>query len=238
MSSPNSVLARTANPFWVAAGTTLLVTALAYGLPRSYGATGVGLGFLLATHLLVLRGDDGAEARRYGVALGGLMEPEPIVWRRVLRESTRALGWTLLCAAAIFPPFWLGFLAWFGPRAGFAPSTLLRVLEQEGLGQLLVVALPEEAFYRGYLQTALEERWPSKHKLFGAPMGPAVLVTSVIFAVGHVLTRPNPERLGVFFPSLLFGWLRARTGGIGAAVLLHAASNLLVRWLEYGYGVR
>ena len=44
----------------------------------------------------------------------------------------------------------------------------------------------------------------------------AILVTSVIFALGHVATLPYAARLAVFFPSLLFGLLRARTGGIGA----------------------
>jgi membrane protease YdiL (CAAX protease family) len=30
----------------------------------------------------------------------------------------------------------------------------------------------------------------------------------------------------VFFPALLFGWVRAWRGGIGAALALHASSNL------------
>ena len=48
-------------------------------------------------------------------------------------------------------------------------------------------------------------------------------MTSALFALGHVATEFHPNRLGVFFPSLLFGWLRARTGGIGAAVVLSRA---------------
>ncbi|HJL19019.1 MAG TPA: glutamic-type intramembrane protease, partial [Sandaracinaceae bacterium LLY-WYZ-13_1] len=34
---------------------------------------------------------------------------------------------------------------------------------------------------------------------------------------------------------LLFGWLRAWRGGIGAAMLLHAMSNVLAEILEEGW---
>jgi membrane protease YdiL (CAAX protease family) len=43
--------------------------------------------------------------------------------------------------------------------------------------------------------------------------------------------------LSVFFPSLLFGWLRARTGGIGASVFFHALCNLFAAYLARSYGL-
>ena len=42
----------------------------------------------------------------------------------------------------------------------------------------------------------------------------------------------QPWRLATFFPGLLFGWLRARTGGVAAPAVAHALSNLLVLFLE------
>jgi membrane protease YdiL (CAAX protease family) len=45
-----------------------------------------------------------------------------------------------------------------------------------------------------------------------------------------------PARLAVFFPALLFGWLRARTGGIGASVCFHAICNVYSQLLGRGYG--
>ncbi len=36
--------------------------------------------------------------------------------------------------------------------------------------------------------------------------------------IGHFLTIHAPERLAVFFPSLVFGFLRSRTKGIGAGL--------------------
>jgi membrane protease YdiL (CAAX protease family) len=95
------------------------------------------------------------------------------------------------------------------------------------LAQLLVVALPEEYFFRGYLQTRLEARWPSRRRLLGAAVGRALVVTSALFALGHLLVDGNGLRLAVFFPALLFGWLRNATGSILAGVLFHAASNLV-----------
>lgn len=97
------------------------------------------------------------------------------------------------------------------------------------LVQLLLVALPEEVFYRGYLQTRLDAVFPRTRRLFGVEIHPASLFwTSALFALGHFLVIPHPQRLAVFFPSLLFGWLRAAGGGVAAGVLYHAACNLLV----------
>jgi membrane protease YdiL (CAAX protease family) len=97
--------------------------------------------------------------------------------------------------------------------------------------------LPEEAFFRGYLQTELETALPPKRKLFGAGIGLALLLTSALFAFGHLATDLHVNRLGVFFPSLLFGWLRTRTGGIGASVLFHAACNVFASFLAESYGL-
>ena len=77
------------------------------------------------------------------------------------------------------------------------------------LGQLLLVALPEEVFYRGYLQSRLEMRFPKKSRFLGVMISwPALLWTSTIFAIGHILTVPHPARLAVSFkPSI---WVDAK----------------------------
>lgn len=213
---------------------TLVVTVLSYALPAAEQASGVGLAFLLATYLLVLRRDNAA-VRRHGLALGGLFESEPLSPRRLARATAGAFGWALGVALLVFPAFWFGWVAWWNPEAGFAPAAPSSVWE-DSLGQLLVIALPEEAFYRGYLQSALDEAWPKRLRVLGAEIGPSLLVTSALFALGHLATDFDANRLAVFFPSLLFGWLRARTGGIGASVLLHAFANLFAAYLARSYG--
>ncbi len=100
------------------------------------------------------------------------------------------------------------------------------------LDQLLVVALPEEFFYRGYLQTRLRHAWGrGRFLLLGVPVGAAFWLTQALFAVGH-LGEFHPWRLSVFLPAILFGWLRERTGSIGAGIIVHAFCNLLLMVLE------
>ncbi len=67
-------------------------------------------------------------------------------------------------------------------------------------------------------------------------IGPSLVIGAAIFAIGHVVTIRSPARLGVFFPALAFGWLRARTGGIGAGVVFHAYCNIYSEMLGRGYG--
>jgi membrane protease YdiL (CAAX protease family) len=218
----------------VAAAVTLLATALSYFLPDSWAATGVGFTFLGATYWLVVYPEDDPERLRlFGLSLGGLLESGPISPPRLLRSTLVAIAHALAAALIIYPCFWLGFRIWWKVGA-FHPAPLAAVFS-DALGQLLVIALPEEAFYRGYLQTSLERDLGKTISIFGTKVGWGLVLTSAIFAVGHLFTELNPARLAVFFPSLIFGFLRARTGGIGASVLFHAMCNLFSAYLLHSY---
>ncbi|WP_437754405.1 myxosortase MrtC [Sorangium sp. So ce1389] len=215
-----------------AAITTAAVTAVSYAAPKSYAGTLVGLTFLAATFWLVLRYDE-TTIRAHGLSLGGILEPVPLSAARLAGAALRAVAWAALVAAIVFPPFWLGYRLYWGVTS---PFVLRPPSADEVAAQLLVIALPEEAFFRGYLQSALDRVFPPRVRVLGATLGPAWLISAAIFALGHVLTILHPARLAVFFPALLFGWLRARTGGIGAPLLFHAACNLFSLTLATGYG--
>ena len=222
-------------PLVVALATTAVCALFAHApVLRDYAGTLIGLTFLAVTYALVLR-HDAATIRRYGLGFGGLFEPEPIDVRRLARDALGALAWAVAFALAVFPVFWIGWLRWWKPESGFAPADV-SVLRDGALTQFFAIALPEEAFYRGYLQSALDDAWPARIRVFGAAVGPALVVTSALFALGHVATEYHPNRLGVFFPSLVFGWLRAKTGGIGAPVVFHALCNLFADYLAKSYG--
>lgn len=105
------------------------------------------------------------------------------------------------------------------------------------IDQTFVVALPEEFFYRGYLQTRLRDAWPQGRVFFGARLGPAFWLTALLFALGH-LAIFEVWRLAVFFPALLFAWMRERTGSVVGAALFHAAANLLVQVLDASFFAR
>lgn len=222
-------------PLLAAAITTAVVTAVSYLSPDRFAATLVGVSFLAATWWLVLRHDE-LTVRAHGLSLGGLLEPTPLDVRRLVRTGAVALGWALLCIGLIFPPFWLGYRLYWHPHGPFVLRFPPSIFD-EVAGQLVVIALPEEAFFRGFLQTSLDRAWPPRWRILGAELGPGWLVTAAIFAVGHLLTIRHPARLAVFFPALLFGWMRARTRGVGASVCFHAACNLFSAALMRGYGI-
>jgi membrane protease YdiL (CAAX protease family) len=215
---------------------TAAVTAASAFLPERYVAVGVAFLFLVATWALVWRRDD-ATVERSGLSLGGLVLPGPLDRTKLAKSVVTALGWASLFAAVTFVPFFFGWRAFWHTRGTFALHVQPWNTINEVCGQLIIIALPEEAFYRGYLQSRLDEALPARWRVLGAQVGPALIVSSVIFALGHFATIREPARLAVFFPSLAFGWLRARTKGIGAGVAFHAGCNVFSELLGKGYHV-
>jgi hypothetical protein len=181
----------------------------------------------------------------YGLPWHGLRDPR--TWRAWGRGALAALA----VAAVVFPIFAGGFWAFaealpalppavaraLAPYAG-APRLAFRLPPGLALAaplQLLVVALPEELFYRGFLQTSWARTAPERGvTVLGARLGAGFLATQALFAAGHLVSL-QPWRLGTFFPGLLFGWLRERTGGLAAPVVLHALSNLFIATLEASF---
>jgi membrane protease YdiL (CAAX protease family) len=224
---------------WVSADVTIAVAAIAMGLPDHWHATLVGATFLAATWALVWRKDD-AYVRRAGLALGGLVMPGRLRLGVILRETGVACAWGLGLTVIVAVPFFFGWHAWWArAMPGLNFSLAVRPIDaaDEVLAQFFVIALPEEAFYRGYLQSRLDDAWPARWSVLGARVGPGLVLGAAIFAVGHVVTVHLTTRLAVFFPALLFGWLRARTRGIGASVCFHAMCNVYSQALGRGYGV-
>lgn len=235
----------------VAAVVTGLVTAASAFLPDKYVATAVGFIFLGATWALVWRGDD-HRVESCGLALGGVVLPGNLNFARLARSVGHAVGWASVLAVITFVPFFFGWRAFWQPRAAFSLHGDPLDALNEVFGQIVIIALPEEAFYRGYLQSRLDEAIPGfgrfvdpatgaarprRLRIFGASVGPALVVTSLVFALGHLATIREPARLAVFFPSLLFGWLRQRTGGVGAGVAFHAMCNIFSELLGKGFKV-
>lgn len=103
---------------------------------------------------------------------------------------------------------------------------------------LFFVALPEEFFYRGYFQTRLNEVFPRKFLIFGTPISWGLVIACVFFAFGHSLVTVRWWHFATFFPGLLFGWMRERTGGPLAGALFHAWANIAVTMLDTCYGIR
>jgi len=222
----------------VTLATTIVVTLAARFVPERFVATAVGFLFLASTWAFVWRKDD-AFVEASGLSLGGLVLPGPLPIRRIAKSSALSVAWALATAVVVFVPFFLGWRKYWHAAGPFHFAFTPTGFANEAFGQLVIIALPEEAFYRGYVQSRLDAAMgPSfRVRLFGADASLAILVTSVLFAAGHLATIHSPARLAVFFPSLLFGWLRTRTKGIGAGVLFHAMCNVFSETLGKGYGL-
>jgi membrane protease YdiL (CAAX protease family) len=224
------------------AAVTALVTYTPSPLLADYGNLVLSAVFLFGA-LTLARKHGGAA--RFGIDLSGVLEAQPdedegnrglgsVLWRALPRLGSE-LGVALLCAAVIFPPFVPLFKLWHGAGHPFTFHLPDRPFDFV-LHQLVVVALPEEALFRGYFQTRLEEIYPPSVRLWGAPISPAaLLLQALLFALLHYLVGFSPARLAVFFPALVFGLLRSVRGGIGAAVWFHAMSNVLSEILTRGY---
>lgn len=220
----------------VAAAVTGIVTLESMLVPEKHVATAVGLTFLTATWAMVWRRDD-ATVVRSGLSFGGLVLGGSGAERHVLGSFARAFVWAAALSAIVFVPFFFGWRWWWHPGGHFVLDLKPASLANDVAGQVLMIALPEEAFYRGYLQSRLDDAFDVRFDVAGARLSPSIFLTSAIFALGHLATIHDPVRLAVFFPSLLFGWLRARTRGVGAGVLFHASCNIYSELLGRGFGM-
>lgn len=100
------------------------------------------------------------------------------------------------------------------------------------LMQLFLVGLPEEIFYRGYLQTRLDSLVGQDQRVFGVHYNwKSSILCSALFAIAHLVTIPHPSRLAVFFPSLLFGWMRRAYHDTLSPAIFHALCNVLSQLL-------
>ncbi len=100
------------------------------------------------------------------------------------------------------------------------------------LTTLLLTALPEEFFFRAYLQSRLislmqiSKRGRARITRFVLD-NIANIYVSIFFALLHLPVQ-GVKGLMVFFPSLLFGWIYQKTSDLLLVVLSHALANLIL----------
>src|SRR5262249_5514163 len=100
-----------------------------------------------------------------------------------LRRFWRSLAYAAVAPAIILPAFAIGYVAFqehfctlalpawtcrqFAGLAGLAHPRLPVGFADLALGQLVVAAIPEELFFRGYLLSLLEDAHPPRRRLLG-----------------------------------------------------------------------
>ncbi len=113
---------------------------------------------------------------------------------------------------------WILFLALLA-----APAAWVQHYPAHALATLLLTALPEEWFFRGYFMGRI-----------GTGLR-ANLIASTLFSLMHALTQDWMTALLVFPPSLLYGWLYYRTRDLLLVILVHALSNIVYTFFLMQY---
>ena len=93
--------------------------------------------------------------------------------------------------------------------------------------QFLFAAVPEELFFRGYLQSNIINilnTVAGKKSVFLSWC--AIFISAMVFAVSHAVLLGNVISLITFFPGLILGWLFFRTNSLLAPILFHGIANI------------
>lgn len=186
-----------------------------------------GLGLLAATFALA-----------WGLGISTLWLVVPVLWLtrrgRNLEEyglqRGRPAGGAFHAAmvVGIFVPYAVGH--WLLARLAWEATFVPRLPDDFAVAafeHLFLIALPEEVFFRGYLQTQLDRVSERRWRLLGVEFGPGLPLAALLFGLCHIASG-GPARLVTAFPGIWYGWLRARTGSVVVPTVYHAASNLLM----------
>ena len=227
---------------WVSADVTLAVAAVAVGLPERWHTTLVGFVFLAATWALVWRQDDEHVRARRARARRPRHSRAAASARRSLRDAAVACAWAFGLAGGHRGPVLLRLARVVAPvDAAAAPSRWrCNPVERRERGARpalrhraarggLLPRLPAVAPRRRVGAALARARRDARPRAGSSPPPSSRSGTSPPCTL--------PTRLAVFFPALLFGWLRARTGGIGASVCFHMLCNVYSQVLGRGYGL-
>lgn len=103
---------------------------------------------------------------------------------------------------------------------------------------VMFVGFLEEFFFRGYLQSRLNDVFGRPYSLFNVNFGAGLISAAVIFGLFHPLTVANETpwawALWTATGGLLFGFLREKSGAVVTPALVHGA--MLVPNVFFGGG--
>ncbi len=146
--------------------------------------------------------------------------------RKRIISSLAVLGWTCV---ALFPLVFVGLWVLKSYDIGLPlPSVLPQ--EQGWVGwlfyQFMYVALAEEVFFRGYVQSNILRL--AGPVICGRPRlaeWASIAISAVCFAVAHVIVQGHIVSVLTFLPGLVLGWLFIRTKSLLAPILFHGLAN-------------
>ena len=171
-------------------------------------------------------------ANLIGLSVAAFMLYFPYEWCKYRHEDEKIYGlkWFMtkeskrdviiaLCVTLI--PLTIISMHWPIKWGGPGPHRVRFWNALNNLGGGIAAAFIEETFYRGWLQTLLTR----KIKPFAA-----IIITSLIFALSHLIVLVGWLRVATFFPGIIMGILRHRGGSVMPAIIYHAVCNIWAVW--------
>ncbi len=145
---------------------------------------------------------------------------------RQMRDSLVVLGW--ICVM-LFP---LTLCALWVLKSYELKPPLPPVLSQGQdwvywlFYQFMYVALSEEVFFRGYVQSnILRLTTPVMGKLPRLQQWTSIIISAACFTVAHIIVQGQIISVLLFLPGLVLGWLFIRTRSLLAPILFHGLAN-------------
>ena len=158
------------------------------------------------------------------LAFDGTFRPKSVF--KPSREGFRLFLWVTLAVLVFYPPLFFAYNLGFMHRALATPSSneILQAVVK-GLIAIAVAAIPEEFFFRGYIQEHVFAKYNFRILKIVSLKN---LFTSILFGLVHALAFLDITRAATFFPSLLFGLFTEKSRGrIFYSISFHVVSNIL-----------
>ncbi len=146
---------------------------------------------------------------------------------RQIKTTLIVVGGTCI---ALFPVAFFGLWVLRSYETGL-PGTSPLPREQGWVGlvfyQFMYVAMAEEVFFRGYVQSNIlslaESLRPRRLRL---QQWISIILSAVCFALAHVIVQGRLAAVLTFLPGLVLGWLFIRTDSLLAPILFHGMANI------------
>ena len=131
------------------------------------------------------------------------------------RPATGSMGWLFAAATLVGGAVGWGLARSFGGQSEVTWSVVFSLL----LWQPAI----EELLFRGVLQGALLGTRFGARMILGLSV--ANVLTSIAFVTSHLVHHAPVWALATFFPSLIFGVFRDRSGSVWPSLMLHVWYN-------------
>jgi len=143
--------------------------------------------------------------------------PTDLMRPKMTLPSWRDPVWLFAIAAG--PVFWLIYSQAVQPIEYANNNSLFSVL----VLAILIYPVLEEIVFRGWVQTELMSKSLFQKRYFTISL--ANWLTSLLFSFFHLINHEPAWAALVFFPSILFGYLRDRYDAITPSIMLHIFYN-------------